>query len=315
MNLGNLIVEAQRLAGRVDTNFNSRTKRWLNEAQEEWSMEVPWPTLIREESFYTDGSRTLVLPPRVRIPLAFGDVSGSRPLDMLKHWDREFPGSFFGNTNGAARFVRPMGIVAVSKEPAATGYLTVKTTASDSISISIEGLTVDTTASGTPNYMVPVREVLTIGADSVYTSVNRYTKIRCLGKDDYSLGDFTFRDSSSNVLAILNKDRFSTEYRRIDLLHIPPAGTEIKVQYLTGPEPLVDTQQVPHPSIDPEYLIWYAAGMLHEAQSEVQQAQIKLARAKEMLNRRIHRETGFGDQDWRALPEPGYWDNESQYLP
>jgi hypothetical protein len=55
--------------------------------------------------------------------------------------------------------------------------------------------------------------------------------------------------------------------------------------------------------------------MTHEAMSEAQQSQIKLARAKEILNRRIHRETGFGDQDWRALPEAGFWANEDQYLP
>lgn len=315
MNLGNLITEAQRLAGRVDSNFLTRTRRWLNEAQEEWALEVPWPTLVREESFYTTGSQSLILPPRVKVPLAFGDKSNYRPLDMLKHWDREFPGSFYGRTNGAARFVRPMGIVATSRDPATPGYLTVRTDQSDSVNISLSGLAQDTTASGTANHYYLARENIIIGADTVYTSVNQYVRIDTFGKDDMTPGDFVLRDSASNVMARLDRDKYGSEYRRIDLLHIPPAGTEILVQYLTGPTPLIDTQQVPHPSIDPEYLIWYAAGMLHEGQSEAQQAQIKLARAKEILNRRIHRETGFGDQDWRALPEPGYWGNEDQYLP
>lgn len=315
MNLGNLITEAQRLAGRVDSNFLSRTRRWLNEAQEEWALEVPWPTLIREENFLATGQRQLILPPRVKIPLAFGDATNYRPLDMLKHWDREFPGSFYGKTTGAARFVRPMGIVATVRDPATPGYLTVRTDQSDAINLSITGLTLDTTASGTPNYYVQSREVMIIGADTVYTSANQYAIVDSFGKDDVGPGDFTLRDSASNVLAVLNRDAYGSEYRRIDLLHIPPAGTQITVQYLTGPAPLVDMAQVPHPSIDSEYLIWYAAGMLHEGQSEVQQSQIKLARAKEILNRRIHRETGFGDQDWRALPEPGYWANEDQYLP
>lgn len=315
MNLGNLITEAQRLAGRVDTNYNNRTRRWLNEAQEEWALEVPWPTLVREETFLATGSRSLILPPRVKIPLAFGDKTNYRPIDMLKHWDREFPGSFFGNTTGAARFVRPMGIVATVRDPATPGYLTVKTTASDAVSVVLAGLSLDTTASGTPNQYVEARETIVIGADTVYTSTNMYYTIDSFGKDDFSLGDFTLRDSSSNVLAVLNKDEYGSQYRRVDLLHIPPAGTEIMVQYLTGPTRLVDNAQVPHPSIDTEHMIWYAAGMIHESMSEVQQSQIKLARAKEILNRRIHRETGFGDQDWRALPEPGYWGNEDQYLP
>jgi hypothetical protein len=315
MNLGNLITEAQRLSGRVDTQFRARTRRWINEAQEEWSLEVPWPTLIREESFRTDGTAQLILPPRVKVMLWAGDAANQRPIDMMKHWDREFPGPFFGKTTGAACVLRPMGVVAASKQPAAVGPITVKTTASDSVTIHISGLAQDTAASGTSEQFYPVREALIIASDSEYTSVNSYVKIDSLGKDDFTLGDFVFRDSSSNVVARLNKDEYRTGYRRVDLLYIPPIGTEIVVQYLTGPETLVDDTQVPHPAIDPEYLIWYAAGMTHEAMSEAQQSQIKLARAKEILNRRIHRETGFGDQDWRALPEAGFWANEDQYLP
>jgi hypothetical protein len=314
VNLANLVTEAERLAGRVDSLFFSRVRRWINEAQEQWATEQPWPQLLREESFTTNGTRSLMLPPRVRTVLWAADQTNQRPLDLMKHWDREFPAAFFGNTLGAAQVIRQMGISAVSRQPATVGPLTFNTLSSDSFSVYVAGLALDTNASGSAEGLYYARETVPIASDGTYTSTTLFSRIDTLGKDDFTPADIQVRDGASNLLARIPRDSYQTQYRQLDLLFIPPAGTQIAVQYLTVPEPLVDNAQVPHSSVDPEYLIWYAAGLIHEAQSEVQQSQIKLARAKEILNRRIHKEKNFGDQDWRALPETGYWNDEDQYI-
>lgn len=315
MNLANLVTEVQRLVGRVDSTWFSRCRRWLNEAQEQWSLECPWPTLLREESFSCNGGRSLIMPQRVKIVLWAADQTNARPIDMLKHWDREFPTGLLQNTNGAAFFSRPMGLQAVFRQPEAVGRLTFNTTVSDSFNVYVAGLARDTTVSGTPEQYYFAREVVTIGATTDYTSTTLWFRIDTLGKDDYTPADLSVRDSSSNLVARVARDAYRSEYRQLDLMFIPPAGTQIAVQYLTGPDPLVDNEQLPHTSVDPEYLIWYAAGLAHAAQGEEQQSAVKLARAKEILSRRILREKQFGDQDWRALPEPGYWQYEDQYLP
>lgn len=277
-------------------------------------MDQPWPQLLREETFSTNGSRSLMLPPRVKVLLWAADQTNQRPLDLMKHWDREFPDAFFGNTTGTAMVVRQMGISPVSRQPAAVGRLTFNTVSSDSVAVYVAGLAVDTNASGSAEALYYARETINVISDGTYTSTTLFARIDTLGKDDFTPADITVRDSASNLLARIPRDGYRTEYRQLDLLFIPPAGTQIAVQYLTAPEPMVDNAQVPHSSVDPEYLIWYAAGMIHEAQSEVQQSQIKFARAREILNRRIHKEKGFGDQDWRALPETGYWQDEDQYI-
>jgi hypothetical protein len=315
VNLATLVIEAERLAGRVDTNFFSRVRRWINEGQDAWALECPWPTLLREETFVANGTRSLILPSRVKVLLWAADQDNSRPIDNLKHWDREFPASLFQNTSGAPRFSRQMGVQAVFRQPSTTSRLTFNTTVSDVFSVYVAGLALDTTASGTAENLYYAREVVNIAGTGTYTSTTLWNRIDTLSKDDYTPADLTVRDSASNLVARVSRDVYRSEYRQLDLLHIPSAGANIAVQYLTGPEPLVDNEQVPHTAVDPEFLIWYAAGLLHAGQGEEQQSAVKLARAKEILNRRILREKQFGDQDWRALPEPGYWQDEDQYLP
>jgi len=278
-------------------------------------MDQPWPTLLKEEAFAANGTRSLFLPPRVKIVLWASDQTNSNPLDLLKHWDREFPSQFFGNTTGAAYVCRQMGLSPVSKQPAAVGKLIFNTTASDSFNVVVAGLAQDTTASGTAEGLYYARETVAVTSDAVFQTTTLFSTVDTLGKDDFTPADITVRDSSSNLIARIPRDAYRTEYRELQLLAIPPAGTQIRIQYIAGPDPLVDNAQVPHSSIDIEYLIWYAAAMIHEAAGEAQQSAMKLGRAKEILQRRLQKEKQFGDQDWRALPEPGYWNDEDQYLP
>jgi hypothetical protein len=314
VNLANLIIEAQRLAGRVDTGYNDRTRRWINEALDQWAISVPWPTLNRTETFIATGDRTLVLPPRVHTVRWIGDKANQATLFADKHWEREYPGELYGNTAGQAFLWRDAGSVATTRQPASASVLRVDTTASDSFNVYIAGLAEDTSASGTADHYYAIEEQLVVGSSSTYSSAHSYVQVDILGKDDFTPADVSVRDSAG-LLARINAHRYTSEYRQVEFLMIPGAGTQLPIQYIHRPAPLIENYQVPPPSVEPEYLIWYAAGLIHAAQAgQEQEAQIKRARADEILQKRIYKERTHGGQDYRAIPEQGYWANEDQYI-
>lgn len=312
MKLQTLIQEAQRLAGRVDSNFNNRTRRWLNEAQRQWSLAVPWPTLVREETFVADGTEALIMPQRVHAILWAGDKTNKSDIKPAKFWDKEYPSSFFDRSSGKAQFWRPLGTVAAFRQPT-YGKINVITTVSDTTTFYIAGLAINSDASGTADHYHFASEELSITGVAAVQSANDYYTLETIGKDDYTNADFVVWDTSSNVLARVRGKATRSEYQKIELIHKPTQGTEIVVQYLTEPEILVDNSQIPHTSVDTEYLIWYAAANIHDAQGQAQEAELKRLHAERILNRKIHQLKSFGDKDWRVIPEYSYWNFDDDY--
>lgn len=310
MNLSNLITEAQRLAGRVDSDWKTRTRRWLNEAQTQWAMEVPWPTLERIETFVADGTNELILPSRVLTIRWVGDKTNQRPVDAGGAWDREYPTAYFGDTAGSLLFWRDKGVTPIARAPASTGQIRLQTTASDSFNAYVAGLAIDTAASGTPDYYYEVSEQVAISNDSVYTTTHEYYQIDVIGKDDFTNGDVLFKDTTGSQLARLGRNDYRSLYRRIEWLKVPTSNTEIRIGYITQPRPLISDGDIPNPAVDVEYLIWYAAAMILTAMGQEQNAAIKRARAEEIMRRRIVKERSHGDRDWRSYPEPTYWGTE-----
>jgi hypothetical protein len=311
--LSDLVTEAQRLAGRVDPNWYSRTARWINEAQEQWSIGVPWNTLIEEESFISDGAPDLLLPSRVQTVMWIADTANARPLIKSDHWEREIPNEFLKASTGTTFLYREVGVDAVIKPSFSSDRLLIEATATDTASIYIEGLATDSAASGYADALYRASETIDVINLSTYTTANVYVKVDVIGKDKYTVGDYIIRGGGVGTLARLNSVDLRTKYRHLELAPIPAAGTVLYVQYLKAPTPLTALSQCPHPAIDEEYLIWYAAGMIRESQGETQQAAGCLARAQQILERRIYKERMFGDKDLRAMPDPNYWNDEDQY--
>jgi len=312
MNLLTLVTEAQRLAGRVDNTWNSRTKRWLNDALKQWATDVPWPTLIKEEVFVSDGTEALILPQRVSTLLWAGDKTNKSDIKPAKYWDKEYPSSFFGRSSGKAEFWRSVGTVATVREPT-YGKINVITSATDQTTVYVEGLTVNSDASGTADYYHFASETIAVPGVAAVQSANDYYRIDTIGKDDYTTGDFVVWDSSSNVLARIRAKATRAEYQKIEFIHKPTAGTEIYVQYLAAPAVLTENYQIPHTSVNTEYLIWSAAATIHDAQGQAQEAELKRRHAEEILERHIHKLKSYGDKDYRALPEYSYWNFDDDY--
>lgn len=313
MNLGNLITEAQRLAGRVDSDFNTRTRRWINEGIEQWSITVPWPTLIKRETFIANGNRTLVLPQRVRAIQWVGDPTNKRHLRPSDFFEREFSTSFFSSDRSAPFFFHERGFTPVTAQPSVGSILTFNTESSDVFTVYIDGLALDTRASGTANEKFYTFEQISITDSSTYSSANRYVEIFTLGKDDFTPADLV-AFNGSEILARVEANRYRSEYRQIEFVHIPTAGDRIDIEYVTNPEPLIYNYQIPHPSIDVEYLIHYAAAKIHAAMNQGALAEQMSSEAQVILNRRIYNERLNKENDLRALPDIAYFGYEDDYV-
>lgn len=312
MHVGEIITQAQRLAGRVDPGFDSRVLRFVNEGIDHWARKIPWPTIRRVDDFVADGTSQLILPPHVLRAVWLADKSNKHPIAPLDPWDREYPGRYMGESTGPADFWREQGIVPVTVQPASPAFLQVITTASDSFNVHLSGYVRDTTASGTANYEVFAEEILSIGGTGTYTSATQFVRVMSIGKDDVTNGDLLIYNGSA-LISRIHKNRYVSEYRRIEFLQTPAAGTQIRVGYLERPPPLTSSQQHPHPAIDTDFLIWWAAGMVHHAQNQKDMGDMYLARADAKLQDRIFAERMHGDRDQQGIPDQGYWDSESQY--
>jgi hypothetical protein len=135
-----------------------------------------------------------------------------------------------------------------------------------------------------------------------------------VGKDDLTPGDLRIYNGSTTIGRI-SANRYRSEYRNVELLIIPPAGTLIRAGYLERPNPLTVAYQQPHPSINDEYLSWYAAGLIHKAMGEADIAGAALGRADQILQERIFAEKGHGDRDTQGEPDVNYWNTEEGWPP
>jgi hypothetical protein len=303
MNLANLIQEAQRIGGRVDTDFNTRTRRWLNEAIETYAMAIPWPTLIQRETVITNGQRNLVLPQRMRVVRWLGDIENKRRIRPNDHMESEFETSFFNPQSSQAFFYRQRGLSPVTSQPSPAAPIVFNTTSSDVFSAYISGLVLDTRASGNANYRVQASEEIALAGTTNYTSINSYIQIFTIGKNDFTPADLVAYNGS-NVISRVEARRYRAEYRFIEFIHTPPADKQLEIEYLAAPEALVDAYQIPQPGIDIDYLINYAAAKQHLAQNRPELAQGLMAEAQAILNRKIYQERADQETDLRAIPDP-----------
>lgn len=318
MNLGNLIDRAQELADRKDTAWDARVRNWINEGIRAWGDTLPWPTLRRIQDFTfnsrEDTARILTLPQHTAKVLRVADQTNSRPLIAGNQPDLDLPLMHLQNTSGLAFQWRELGVSATHNQPAVASTINVRSTVSDVHTVYLAGLAMDTSVSGTPDEQFWATEEISVSSSGVHTSSTLFLRLDTIGKSkEVAAGDVII-DDGTDRLARIRKDEFRTEYRQIELIGAPLDGTIFQIEFLLKPPSLRNTNDVAPPAVSSDYLIWYAASMIQRAQSNVQEAEILLGNADEVLDRIAKQEKNAGDQDWRAMPEPRYWANEDQYI-
>jgi hypothetical protein len=311
-----IVTEAQRLAGRVDSNFDDRTKKWINQAQEQWSLADPWGQLTFFEDVLTRGGRDLYLPTYMRKVLHLFDKSSKLPMERHEQWDREEPGVYADETASSTPiWWREMGFSSVVGQPTtATGSKVEFDTlgAAEDIVCYISGVIQGTQASGSAVHRHMGSEFVTCmsGAGAQETS-NIYVEVRQLSKTARTTDDVLCRyDASGDHIGRIESSRYNAEYRHVQLLYSPAAGRTLTVKYILRVPDFTDDNQPAHPGVDVDYLKWWTAANIHAAQNQLQESAIKRNVAKGMLQRKSHFEQAFGDQDLRMAPDSTYWHHE-----
>ena len=308
MKLSDIVLNAQRKAGRVDPDFNERTRIWINEAKERWIMSSPHPDIRFSEDFTCDGTQNLYLPGYIRKIVYIMDKTNKRPVYRHEEWDREAPSLFAEKTSGSARWWREIGKSPVSAQPTQASQVYLDPAAVENVVCYVEGLAQDTLVSGTAVNRYLCQEVVTCMSGGETQTGNFYVQMLTIGKNTLTAGDVTVAYASGGTtIARLFRNAYSTSYNHVQLLLVPPKGTVVTVKYVLGIPDLVDDNHVVHPAVNAEYLAWYAAGCIHKAMNQGSMAEQAYAHAEELLSRETLHEQNHGDQDLRTIPDYEYF--------
>jgi hypothetical protein len=308
-----IVRRAQRLANRVDTDFDDRGYEFLNEAVREWALTHPWSTLHKEVDLTYDGGTHLVLPPYVLSVRFLVDASNKNQVDNIGDWDRRSTPAFVNRTAGSASWWQEDGVQPVLRQPSEASYVSVLSTVSESSTAYIAGSVFNSSYSGTAGEYEIVQETIDYNSATGATSEHQYTEIFTYGKSARQSGNLKLFSNDDRLLATIQADQYDQPYRRVRFLFNPQAGTVFKAGVILNPPPLYKQHQHPHASIDSDYLAWYTASLIHKAMGQEQRAMMAMATATTKLNRKAQFEQHFGDRDWGAAPDNEYWGHENQH--
>ena len=298
---GDIIIEVQRLTGRNDSGFVDRIKAAVNRAVEEWARTSPWPGLQRVGNIVHAGGREMVLPSDVDRLVWLLDVTHQTPVSVGDdRWDTSWPGYYATDLVSRAYEWEDAGYTPIFT--GVTGLLKVWSSgASDAATIYITGFNQDTAVSG-PMGLHQVVEAIALVGSTPYTTTNCYQRIDSIGKSADCNGIIKV-SCGGDVVSMMGPLEAEARYRKIRFMAIPGAGTEFKYFGYTRPPRLVNTAQCPPPSVDPDYLTWFAAADIHFMLREGDRCKYCTERAEKLAARVITKERMFGDTSSRVIPE------------
>lgn len=297
------------MAGRVDVNFDERCLEYLTEAVEQWATAHPWPTLRQTATLAADGTRDLIAPDYFRSVVWIADQTNRAAIAAKDFWDREAPNQYLGDTTGGVFNWREQSIEPVYRQPSTLSTVQVRSEVSDTYTVHLTGMGRDTTQSGTAGYEFYQDENLAIVGSGPITSSLSYVRVFSIGRNKRSAYNMLVTDGT-NQLGRIAKGRYNAEYRRLELLSIPTAGTLIRMGGILAPAPVVRATDVPHPSISRDYLVAYVAAMVHKSVGQFEQFQLTQRHAEQLLGIRLIQEKTVGDKDYGGIPDPAYWGHE-----
>lgn len=310
MNFGTLVTEAQRLAGRVDSTIDDRTKKWLNQSLEEYFRSAPGGLLEEEDVFTADGNQFLYLPRHVRKINWIVSETNKNPVDRSERWDRRYTAGMVDRTKGGSYRWRELGWSPVAGQPTQASEIYFDPESAETVVCYVQGYVQDTTVSGSAAlYEHLAEEFVTCVTGVEAATVRKWTKVITLGKAATSTGDVVaaYTSGGTTVARVLAPD-FMARYRRVQIYYEPSAGNQFRVNYQVYPFDLHNDNQILPPGVDRDYLVYRTAAKIHQAMGEVEEAAVKLNVARSILQDVAQEEETHGDQDFeQSIPSYEYW--------
>ncbi len=301
--VGDVINQALQLANRVDAQHRERARVSIDRAVRYYAERVPWPSLIRTETFSADGTEFMVLPQHVRTVITIGDKAAREYVEPGTHWEKQYPEWQFGNKpTGHAFEWRHEGWVPVINPPGDPQAVELNTTATDSQSVYVHGLALDTAASGSVLQYFSTREIV-VAQETPVASVNLYKEILGIEADTVDKNNaIIVRYADGTLAARIEANERHSRYQRIAWLGTPAEGSDIVVRYFADPAKIVSESQQIDPQVDEEFLVWRVAGDMHWMNQEAQASQAAWGKADSRIKERLNAENAHGDKLIQAIP-------------
>jgi hypothetical protein len=303
------IDEIQRRVNRIDTGWRTRVLEAIDHAVQSFAEKMPWKELRREEIFLAPGTRQMVFPTRVARIITLGDRGNARYVAPGEAWESRSEGSFYQDTIGSPVEWRHAGAVPVISQPTTDAALNVRSTASEAITLYLQGLARDTAASGTALELYPVRESITFNGSAFTGTANTYVQLLDVYKTSNSSADVIINDSVAGTpISRIAGWQDRPNFQSVEFMWIPQSGTQIQASYFTRPEQIVSENQVVDNNVDHDYIVWRAAGDIHWQKEQQQAAQLAWAKAEERLLDLANAAQNFGEIDIRTVPTSNFLD-------
>jgi hypothetical protein len=301
--VSSVIDQALQLANRVDAQHRERARLSVDRAVRYYAERVPWPSLIRTETFNATGGRHLVLPQHVRAIITIGNKAQSEYVEPGTQWEKQYPNwQLNAKPTGNAFEWRHSGWVPVLAPPSVAQAIELNTTASDSQSVYVHGLAHDTTASGTVLEYFSTREIV-VAQETPVAGNLAFKEILGIEADTLNKNNaIVVRYADGTLAARIEANERHSRYQRVEFLGVPAQGSAIEIRYYSDPAKVVSESQQIDPQVDEEFLVWRVAGDMHWMNQEAQASQAAWGKADSRIKERLHSENAHGDKLIQAIP-------------
>lgn len=140
-----------------------------------------------------------------------------------------------------------------------------------------------------------------VGATS-YTTTTNFISVESIVKSSDCTGLIKVTCDGA-VVSLLGPLDQAAEYRKIRFMNIPAAGVTFKYGAFAKPHKLKDNNQSPHPSVDPDFLAWYATFLIQTQLKEPEAAARARALALSISAEQITKMRQRSDGNERVVPE------------
>lgn len=299
----------QELLNWKDHNLRGRALNAISRAVERWASVRPWDALRTYEDFFSDGSKFLALPERVRIPVHFSDVDNSSRIAPGGQWHRTHP-IYWNNDQATGRPYewRLLETQPVIAQPVTDTALRVEASISETMTIYITGLARDTAASGSPLELYPVREAYTVAGTGYSLTATTFVEIHDIEKsvEDATADVKLYTDVDAKLVARIFSDERSPQYRLVEFLAKPNAGQRVRCEYFRKPRKVVSESDTIPGSVVREFVVWRVVGDLHWIRNEHEQAALAWRKADGIMGEHQVSEETHGERKDQIMPDYRY---------